>query len=376
MRTWALPLLQCVLCHSALDYEQFSGDDEVLPDGLLSCAGDSCSAWYPEVGGVPRILPHELIEGTITDFIGKYSSRLDRRSDVQIASPGAADELKNLKKHTQTNFGFEWDEYDRFGWDDEVFTMANEEAVFGYKSMLTEREVDGKLVLDAGCGNGRYSQWASEYGARVIGVDISDAVDSAARNTHENLNVQIIQCDIFALPFHEHTFDTVFSIGVLMHTGDAKRAAGSLSGLPRPGGSLTVHLYGKGNPFYEMIDAAIRKRTTRMSVDGLSRFTRRMWRLSRFLQSVRLRGQAQRFMKLDAHPHCIFDWYAAPVATHHTYPEVESWFSAKNLEVQATNRLKNVSKIRETWRSWLGGAPTVTVKWKKMENVRNNRALG
>ena len=81
-------------------------------------------------------------------------------------------------------------------------------------------------------------------------------------------------------------------------------------------------------------------------------------------------------MKLDAHPHCIFDWYAAPVATHHTYPEVESWFSAKNLEVQATNRLKNVSKIRETWRSWLGGAPTVTVKWKKMENVRNNRALG
>ena len=34
----------------------------------------------------------------------------------------------------------------------------------------------GKLVLDGGCGNGRYAKLANDWGARVVAVDISSAV--------------------------------------------------------------------------------------------------------------------------------------------------------------------------------------------------------
>jgi SAM-dependent methyltransferase len=217
------------------------------------------------------------------------------------------------------------------------------------------------LVLDAGCGNGRYSYLASEHGGRVIGVDLSDAVDAAAENTEGCDDVQIIQGDIFRLPFAPGAFDVIFSIGVLMHTGEAQLAVQHLRPLLAEGGSLTVHLYGKGNPIYELADRLLRSSTTKRSLAELERFTDRAFRLQRMLARVRLDRVANRFVRLDPHPHCIFDWYSAPIATHHTYPEVRAWFDELGLRVVATNE-RPVTGLPALVRKAAGSADTVTVR--------------
>ena len=64
-----------------------------------------------------------------------------------------------------------------------------------------------------------------------------------------------------------------------MHTGDAKRATAALARLVRPGGSLTVHLYGKGNVIYEAVDWMIRRWTTRHSIPRLQEVTNRFFNI-------------------------------------------------------------------------------------------------
>ena len=42
--------------------------------------------------------------------------------------------------------------------------------------------LEGKLVLDAGCGLGRFSEICLNHGARVVAVDLSGAIDAAYAN--------------------------------------------------------------------------------------------------------------------------------------------------------------------------------------------------
>lgn len=220
----------------------FTTRDELTVDGALKCSATDCSSWFPVYQGVPRILPPDLMGDFMSRFLDEHSSQLAALGLTRIRESSSTDDLSDVKIGVQDNFGFEWTKYDRFGWDDPVYHIAAEEAPFRAKSLMSPDEFQGKLVLDAGCGNGRYSHWAHEYGAQVVGVDLSEAVDAARRNTWDSPNIQIIQGDIFELPFNPETFDAIFSIGVLGHTGDARVATSNLSKLLKPGGSETVHV--------------------------------------------------------------------------------------------------------------------------------------
>lgn len=44
---------------------------------------------------------------------------------------------------------------------------------------MKQSDLKGKLILDAGCGFGRHAYVAKSLGARVVAVDVSEAVDSA-----------------------------------------------------------------------------------------------------------------------------------------------------------------------------------------------------
>jgi len=311
------------------------------------------------------MLPEGLRRELTKQFICEHRVSLLKLGLTNIPNTDYADELRELKQRTIQSFGFEWLEYARFGWDEPVYNIQREESIFRYKSLLEPSDISGKLILDAGCGNGRYTYWAAKYGGQVIGVDLGDGVESASQNTETLPNVQVVQGDIFNLPFEKECFDVIFSIGVLMHTGDAKKATGSLISRLKPGGSLTVHVYGKGNPIYEFVDYALRNRTTRMSIAQLKEFTRKVYRLRRGLERLRVATLiSPRFVRLDPHPHCIFDWYAAPVATHHAYGEVKGWFRELDLEIIKTNEhFLSGSLIRHALRSLFGGiASTVTVR--------------
>jgi SAM-dependent methyltransferase/uncharacterized protein YbaR (Trm112 family) len=364
MKSWVVDLLRCVACGSSVTpaaFEQNANGDIV--SGVLQCRGAACGGWYPVVRGIPRMLPPDLRPDLTRAFVEEFRAALEAHAiGLGAAATGVPDALLDLKHHTIRNFGFEWIEYARFGWDDPVHNIAYEEALFRRKALLEPDEIRGKLVLDAGCGNGRYTHWAAQYGARVIGVDLGDGVESAAANTRELPDVQIVQGDIFRLPFASATFDAAFSIGVLMHTGNAKRATTSLASLVRPGGTLTVHLYGKGNFIYEAVDRALRKWTTRLSVESLMKVTRRFYAVHQRLERRRLAFFVNRFVRIGSHPHIIFDWYAAPIATHHTYREVFGWFKELGLPVDRSNAERGLPLRQRVGRPLVGPPGVVTVR--------------
>jgi SAM-dependent methyltransferase len=76
--------------------------------------------------------------------------------------------------------------------------------------------VAGRLVLDAGCGTGRYVQLLTALGARAIGVDSSIAMVTRARARSR----RVVLGDMRALPFASGTCDLVVSGLALMDIAD------------------------------------------------------------------------------------------------------------------------------------------------------------
>ena len=109
-----------------------------------------------------------------------------------------------------------------------------DEATFRVKTGVDPASLAGKLVLDAGCGGGRYARLAGSHGARVIGVDLSSAVDKAASLCAGLPDVCIVQANLLDLPVADAAFDLVFSIGVLHHTPDPRRAFAQIAARSSP----------------------------------------------------------------------------------------------------------------------------------------------
>jgi SAM-dependent methyltransferase len=105
---------------------------------------------------------------------------------------------------------------------------------------------------------------AGLQGARLVGVDLSAAVEKAAAVCATLPNVLIVQADLLDLPLAEQAFDLVYSIGVLHHTPDPRRAFHQIARCVKPGGRLAVWLYRRNTAPQEWLNTAIRALTTRL----------------------------------------------------------------------------------------------------------------
>jgi 2-polyprenyl-3-methyl-5-hydroxy-6-metoxy-1,4-benzoquinol methylase len=104
-------------------------------------------------------------------------------------------------------------------------------------------DIAGKWVLDCGCGAGRFAEVALNAGANLIAVDYSSAVDACYANLKSHPNLNLVQGNIFELPFLRGEFSHVYSLGVLQHTPDVEQAFKSLPEMVAPGGKLCVDFY-------------------------------------------------------------------------------------------------------------------------------------
>ncbi len=123
---------------------------------------------------------------------------------------------KNIPRFVESDlyvgsFSFEWNTHNRTQLDSFTGTHFSEEFL-KQKTGLSAGQVNGKLVLDAGVGAGRFADVLSKWGAHVVGVDLSYAVEAAYNNLHDRPNVTIAQADIGKLPFAPETFDYIISI--------------------------------------------------------------------------------------------------------------------------------------------------------------------
>ena len=102
--------------------------------------------------------------------------------------------------------------------------------------------MEGRCVLDAGCGDGAYSLAAAGRGALVTGVDLSEDMLAAARarSAARGIAVDWRQGDVMALPFPDSSFDLAMAITLLCLVPDPRRAVRELSRVLVPGGRLVI----------------------------------------------------------------------------------------------------------------------------------------
>jgi len=89
--------------------------------------------------------------------------------------------------------------------------------------------ISGLRVLDAGCGDGYHTRMLARMGARVTGVDISDAMLATGRKEEglEPLGIRYENLSFTKLdPFGDLSFDAVVSMMALM---DCPELEGSLT---------------------------------------------------------------------------------------------------------------------------------------------------
>ncbi|HJQ10159.1 MAG TPA: methyltransferase domain-containing protein [Gemmatimonadaceae bacterium] len=160
-------------------------------------------------------------------------------------------------------------------------------------------ELAGKRVLEVGCGSGRFTEVVLDAGARVVAVDYSRAVDACLANHSSRNNLDVVQADIYHLPFEANSFDFVFCFGVLQHTPDVHRAFSSLVPQLKAGGRLAVDVYPKLLRNLLWSKYWIRPVTKRMATQRLfqrvQRWTPRLLRVSRALSRVPLLGRGLRY---------------------------------------------------------------------------------
>ncbi|MDQ4075465.1 MAG: class I SAM-dependent methyltransferase [Chloroflexota bacterium] len=101
-----------------------------------------------------------------------------------------------------------------------------------------------KVGLDAGCGEGRYSWHVANQGAEVIGIDLSEGVNVAFRNTSNLDRVHIVQASLYNLPIRPGSLDFVFSTGVLHHLPEPGKGFEHLVPVLKPGGRMMIWVYG------------------------------------------------------------------------------------------------------------------------------------
>lgn len=323
MKRSIISSLQCADCGNSFRLQSAinSGDEVDVIEGILSC---DCGARFPIANGIPRFLPQaqaalsgstEAVSEELQAFLAKWS-------------------------RTQSSFGTQWNRY-------EVQCLDEDIATFQAKTGFDVNSLTGLRVLDAGCGGGRYSFVAGSAGAELTSVDISSAVNKAARLCESLPNVQVLQANLMKLPLPANSFDRIFSIGVLHHTPDTRAAFDALIPLLKPGGNISIWLYPKWDRFREAMNTFWRSMTTRMPHSCIHALSIAASPVGRVRGKVydsgpkwlaRVLWQTDKLMPgVSNHPDprqrvCdTFDWFTPQYQWHHTDDEVRRWFEEASL---------------------------------------------
>jgi len=326
MRERLLDLLACPTCGGDILLAYASAyDDKEIIEGVLTCK--KCTREYRIIRGVPRFAD-----------LGK---------------------IEEDKAATVGNFGWQWTNFTQ---EDKRY----DEQLLGWLQPVKPDFFRGKVVLEGGCGKGRHTKLAAAWGATdVVGIDLGNAVESAFALTRDLPNVHIVQCDIYRLPL-KRVFDYAFSVGVLHHTPDPRKAFLSLAAKLKNGGHISAWVYGAENNEW------IRKYVNPIRTGFTSRISQPvLYQLSKlptlgvFLASKLIykplnktsKPLAAKLFYNDYHNHLgtfgwreqhniVFDHLVAPTAFYISKDEFETWW--KEIDAQ------NVEILWHNQNSWCG----------------------
>jgi SAM-dependent methyltransferase len=146
------------------------------------------------------------------------------------------------ERNYSSSFGFQWNRFRRTQLDSSTGQPITRDRFFA-QSGWTASDMADQWTLDVGCGAGRFAEIALDTGARVVAVDYSIAVDACRANLGPHRRLDLIQADVYRLPFRREFFTFVYCFGVLQHTPDVRGAFLALAQQLQPGGQIAVDLY-------------------------------------------------------------------------------------------------------------------------------------
>ena len=196
-----MDLLVCPACQGSLALDGARDAEAEIESGTLRC--QACAGRYPIVRFVPRFVPAD-----------NYSS----------------------------SFGLQWNRFRRTQLDSATRQPITARRFFD-QSGWTPSDLAGRWTLDVGCGAGRFAEVALGAGARLVAVDYSTAVDACRENLGPHPRLDVIQADVYRLPFRRRRFECVYCFGVLQHTPDVHASFAALAAQLAPGARLAVDLY-------------------------------------------------------------------------------------------------------------------------------------
>ena len=298
MRRWLLDLLACPDCagDAALRLLDETTDGDEIVTGQLVC--NRCARHWPIERGIPRFA------GPAEDYATAFGWQWRRWRAVQI------DHLNGHRFSEQRLLADS-------GWARDWFA--------------------GRVILDAGCGAGRFSDVMGELGARVVAVDLSAAID-ACRETcarHDG-RVQCLQASIYALPLRKSAFDAVHCAGVIQHTPDPARTMTALPVHLRPGGRLAYNFYEQSwSRRLQLVKYALRVVTPHLAPGVLLALCRTLVALffpfTLMLSRVRFVRYITRFV-----PICATHWPGLSVAEQYTWTLLDTfdWYNPRYEQAQ------------------------------------------
>lgn len=323
MKQRLLQYLACPACKSTITLRAVNTKEgEEIMEGELACSG--CPNSFPILRGIPRFV--------------------------------RPDQIESEKAATAASFGWQW----------QYFTQRDhryEDQFLGWIAPVKPEFFRDKVVLEGGCGKGRHTQLAASWGARdVVGVDLSDAVETAFASTRQLENAHIIQADIYHLPL-ARVFDYAFSVGVLHHLPDPRAGFASVASHVKPGGHFSAWVYGAENnewivrwvsPVREKLTSSLNRRAllhlskipaamvylaTKLVYgplnrsEGGSRLARRLF-YNDYFKSIADFGWREQHT-------IVFDHLVAPIAFYISREEFDSWWqdiSARDLVIAWHNK--------------------------------------
>jgi trans-aconitate methyltransferase len=101
----------------------------------------------------------------------------------------------------------------------------------------------GEYILDLGCGDGQLTQRIAATGAHLLGVDASANMVEVARER----GIEAEQANAELLPFHNGTFDAVFSNAALHWVRNQDEMLAQVHRVLRTGGRFVAEMGGHGN---------------------------------------------------------------------------------------------------------------------------------
>lgn len=168
-----------------------------------------------------------------------------------------------------------------------------------------EDKIQGKKILDYGCGNGVHSTWLAEYGGRVTGIDLSEKSLQIAREKAKAKKIedkiQFLVMDCEDLKFPDNYFDIVFDGGTFSSI-DLNKALPEIARVLKSDGFLIgIETLGH-NPltnFKRQINKLTGKRTE--------------WATEHIFKMEDLKRAEKYFKKIETHFFHLVSWIIFPI---------------------------------------------------------------